>query len=34
MLLRFAGLLRRRAAIPDGWMVRPPAPTRAEPVRS
>lgn len=32
MLWRFARLLRRRAAIPAGWVVREPAPTRgAEP---
>jgi len=28
MLLRFVRLLRRRAAIPDGWVVQEPAPTR------
>ena len=28
MLLRFARLLRGRPAIPDGWVVREPAPTR------
>ncbi len=28
MLARFAGLLHGRAAIPRGWVVRPPAPTR------
>lgn len=28
MLLRFARLLRRRPAIPDGWVVQEPAPTR------
>lgn len=28
MLWRFAHLLRRRSAIPDGWVVREPVPTR------